>query len=63
MIKPGDLYKSIENGKVFAVKSICPSMIILATKDESHSMLVSPNRLESAFLPCVEDEAKKNLKS
>ncbi len=63
MIKPGDLFKNIENGKVFAVKSICASMIILTTKDESHSMLVSPNRIESAFLPFVEDEAKKNLKS
>ncbi len=63
MIKLGDMFKNIDNGKVFTVKSVSPSIIILGTKDESHSMLVNPNRFESAFLPFVEDEAKKNLKS
>jgi hypothetical protein len=63
MIKPGDMFKNIGSGKVFTVKSVSPSIIILATKDESHSMLVNPNSIESLFLPFVEDEAKKNLKS
>ena len=63
MIKPGDMFKNKENGKVFTVKSVSSSVIILVTKDESHSMLVNPNNIESLFLPFVEDEAKKNLKS
>ena len=63
MIKAGDVFKNIESGKVFTVKSVDPRMIILATKDGSHSMLVNPNSIESLFLPFVEDEAKKNLKS
>ena len=63
MIKPGDLFKNIESGKVFTVKSVSPSIIILATRDESHSMLVNPNSIESLFVPFVEDEVKRNLKS
>jgi hypothetical protein len=63
MIKPGDMFKNIESGKVFTVKSVSPRIIILATKDESHSMLVNPNGIESLFLPFVEDEVKRNLKS
>jgi len=63
MIKPGDMLKNIESGKVFTVKSVSSSIIILTTKDESHSMLVNPNSIESLFLPFVEDEVKKNLKS
>ena len=63
MIKPGDMFKNKENGKVFTVKSVSASIIILTTKDESHSMLVNPNSIESLFLPFVEDEVKKNLKS
>jgi hypothetical protein len=62
MIKAGDMFKNIESGKVFTVKSVNPSIIILATKDESHSMLVNPNGIESVFLPFVEDEVKRNLK-
>ena len=62
-IKAGDMFKNIENGKVFTVKSINPSVIILATKDESHAMLVNPNSIESRFLPFVEDETRINLKS
>jgi hypothetical protein len=61
VIKAGDMFKNIENGKVFTVKSVNPSIIILATKDESHSMFVNPNGIESVFLPFVEDEAKRNL--
>ncbi len=63
MIKTGDMFKNIENGKVFRVKSASPSIILLATKDESHSVFVSPNSIESAFLPFVEDEPRRNLKS
>jgi len=63
MLKPGDMFKNKGNGKVFTVKSVSSSVIILATKNESHSMLVNPNNIESLFLPFVEDEAKKNLKS
>jgi hypothetical protein len=61
VIKAGDMFKNIESGKVFTVKSVNPSIIILATKDESHSMFVNPNGIESVFLPFVEDEAKRNL--
>ena len=61
MIKPGDLFKNIESGKVFTVKSVSPGIIILATKDESHSMFVNPNNMESVFLPFVEGEVKRNL--
>ena len=63
MIKAGDMFKNIESGKVFTVKSVSPSIIILTTKDESHSMFVNPNSIESLFLPFVEDEVKRNLKS
>jgi len=63
MIKPGDMFKNIASGKVFTVKSVSPSIIILGTKDESHSMLVNPSSIESLFLPFVEDEVKKNFKS
>ena len=63
MIKPGDMFKNKESGKVFTVKSVSSSLIILATKDESHSMFVNPNRIESLFLPFSDDEVKKNLKS
>jgi len=63
MIKPGDMFKNKESGKVFRVKSVSPSIIILVTNDESHSMLVNPNSIESLFLPLAGDEAKKNPKS
>ena len=43
---------------MFAVKSVDPSVIILATKDGNHSMFVNPNNIESVFLPFVEDEVK-----
>ena len=62
MIKAGDMFKNIESGKVFAVKSVDPSIIILGTKDGFHSMFVNPNNMESAFLPFVEGEAKDKLK-
>jgi len=62
MIKTGDMFKNIESGKIFAVKSVDPSIIIFSTKDESHSMFVNPNSIESVFLPLVEDEVKEKLK-
>jgi hypothetical protein len=62
MIKAGDMFKNIESGKMFTVKSVDPSIIILGTKDGSHSMFVNPNSMESVFLPFVEDEVKAKLK-
>ena len=62
MIKAGDMFKNIESGKLFTVKSVDSSIVILATKDESHSMFVNPNSIESVFLPLVEDEVKEKLK-
>ncbi len=61
MIKAGDMFKSIENGKIFKVKSADPRIIILGTKDESHSMFVNPNSMESVFVPFVEDEIKEKV--
>ena len=62
MIKAGDMFKNIANGKMFMVKSADSSIIILGTKDGSHSMLVHPNSMESVFLPFLEDEAKEKPK-
>jgi len=62
MIKAGDTFKNIENGKMFTVKSAGSSIIILGTKDGSHSMLVNPNSMESVFVPFVEDGVKAELK-
>jgi hypothetical protein len=62
MIKKGDMFKNIESGKMFTVKSVDSSIIILGTKDETHSMFVNPNSMESVFVPIVEDELKGKLK-
>ncbi len=62
MIKTGDLFKNIESGKIFSVKSVDPSIIILGTMDGTHSMFVNPIDIESMFLPFVEDEAKKKTR-
>ncbi len=62
MIKKGDMFKNIESGKMFTVKSVDSSIIILGTKDETHSMFVNPNSIESVFVPFVEDEVKDKLK-
>ncbi len=62
MIKAGDMFRNIESGKVFAVKSVDSSIIILGTKDGSHSMFVNPNSMESEFLPYIEDEANTKSK-
>jgi hypothetical protein len=58
MIKKGDMFKNIESGKMFIVKSVDSSIIILGTKDETHSMFVNPNSIESVFVPIIEDEVK-----
>ena len=62
MIKKGDMFKNIESGKMFTVKSVDSRIIILGTKDETHSMFVNPNNMESVFVPFVEDEVKGKLK-
>jgi hypothetical protein len=56
MIKAGDMFKNIESGRMFTVKSVDSSIIILGTKDGSHSMFVNPNSMESVFLPLVEED-------
>ena len=61
-IKKGDLLKNEKSEEVFRVKSVNPSLIILATKDEYHSLFVNPNTIESEFQPFVEDEAKNKPK-
>jgi hypothetical protein len=62
MIKAGDMFKNIESGKMFTVKSVDPRIIILGTKDGTHSMFVNPNSIESVFVPVVEDEVKDKVK-
>ncbi len=62
MIKAGDMFKNIESGTMFTVKSADPRTIILGTKDGSHSMFVNPNKMESLFVPFVEEEVKGKLK-
>ncbi len=62
MIKAGDLFKNIENGIIFKVKSVDPRIVILGTKDGTHSMLVNPSSIESVFVPFVGDEAKEKVK-
>ena len=62
MIKAGDIFKNIESGKMFTVKSVDPRVIILGTKDGTHSMFVKPNSIESAFVPVIEDEVKDKVK-
>jgi hypothetical protein len=62
MIKKGDMFKDIESGKIFTVKSADPRTVILGTKDGTHSMFVNPDSMESVFVPFVEDEVKDRLK-
>jgi hypothetical protein len=62
MIKAGDMFKNIESGKMFAVKSVDPRIIILGTKDGTHSVFVNPNSIESVFVPVIEDEVKDKVK-
>ena len=62
MIKAGDMFKKIESGKMFTVKSVDSRIVILGTKDGTHSMFVNPNSIESVFMPIVEDEVKDKVK-
>jgi hypothetical protein len=62
MIKAGDMFKNIESGKIFTVKSVDPRTIILGTKDGFQSMFVKPNDMESVFMPLGEDEVKDKHK-
>ncbi len=62
MIKTGDMFKNIESGKMFTVKSVDPKVIILGTKDGTHSMFVNPNNIESQFVPIMEDEVTDKVK-
>jgi hypothetical protein len=61
MIKAGDMFKNIENGIIFKVKSVDPRTIILGTKDGFQSMFVNPNSMESVFVPLVEEEGKEKV--
>ena len=62
MIKTGDMFKNIESGKMFTVRSVDPRIIILGTKDGTHSVFVNPNSIEATFVPVVEDEVKDKVK-
>jgi hypothetical protein len=62
MIKKGDMFKNIESGKIFTVKSADPRTILLGTKDGFQSMFVNPNNMESVFLPFVEGEVGEKPK-
>ena len=62
MIKAGDMFKNVKSGEKFIVRSVDSKIIILGTKDGSHSMFVNPNSMESVFVPFVEDEVKGKLK-
>ena len=62
MIKSGDKFKNIKNGIIFRVKSVDSSIIILGTKDGTHSMFVNPSSMESVFVPIVEDEVEEKPK-
>ena len=62
MIKAGDMFKNIASGKMFTVKSVDSRIVILGTKDGTHSMFVNPNSIESVFMPIVEDEVKDKVK-
>ncbi len=56
------MFKNIESGIIFTVKSIDLRTIILGTKDGFPSMFVNPNDIESQFVPIIEDEVKRNPK-
>ena len=62
MIKSGDMFKNIESGTMFIVKSVDSRTIILGTKDGFQSMFVNPNNMESLFVPFADDEVKEKLK-
>jgi hypothetical protein len=43
---------------MFTVKSADSKIILLGTKDETHSMFVNPDSMESIFVPFIEDEVQ-----
>jgi len=53
------MFKNVESGEVFTVKSVTPNTILLTTKDGYHTKFVRPEEIDSAFVPFVEEEAKK----
>ena len=59
VINVGDMYKNVESGEVFTVKSVTPNTILLTTRDGYHTKFVRPEEIDSAFVPFVEEEAKK----
>jgi hypothetical protein len=63
MIKAGDVFKNKENGRLFIVKSADSNIILLGTKDRTHSMFVKPGNMESEFSPVEEGEADEKTKS
>jgi hypothetical protein len=58
MIKVGDMFKNIESGEIFTVKSVDPRTIILGTKDGFQSMFVNPKNMESISVPIIENDLK-----
>ncbi len=60
MLKAGDMFKHLQSGEVFRVKTFSPTVIILTTENGFHSMFVKPSDIESVFLPFVGDEPKKS---
>ncbi|MFB3886183.1 MAG: hypothetical protein ACE144_13225 [Thermodesulfobacteriota bacterium] len=62
MIKVGDVFKNMESGIIFIVKSVDSRTVILGTKDGFQSVFVNPNRMESVFTPVLEEEVKDKLK-
>jgi len=62
MIKAGDMFKNVKSGEKFIVRSVDSKIIILGTKDGSHSIFVDPSDIESGFVPFVEDEVKEKAK-
>jgi len=56
------MFKNIESGQIFTVKSADPRIVILGTKDGFQSMFVNPDSMESVFLPFVESEVKEKPK-
>jgi hypothetical protein len=56
------MFKNIESGIIFTVKSVDPRTILLGTKDGFQSMFVNPNNMESVFVPFIGAEVKGKLK-
>ena len=63
MIKAGDMFKNIESGIIFIVKSVDPRAIILGIKDGFQSMFVNPiNCLSGDIRRChIEIYSQKSI--